>query len=73
MIKILFFIYFAIGFAIYLYVKQSIDAIGMDTLLKMFGQDEQIPKTDFNEFGPQLIMFLVCLTLWPLFFLKQDI
>lgn len=73
MIKILFFIYLTIGFAIYLYVKQSIDAIGMDTLLKMFGQDEQIPEIDFNEFGPQLIMFLVCLILWPLFFLKQDI
>lgn len=73
MIRILFFIYLTIGFAIYLYVKQSIDEIGIDTLVRMFGQDEKIPEIDFNAFGPQLIMFLVCLTLWPLFFLKQDI
>ena len=72
MLKILFFIYLTIGFVIYLYVKQSIDSIGIDTLLKMVANDnDPIHKVDFNKFGPQFMLLLICLFLWPLF-LRQD-
>lgn len=71
-IKIVFFIYITIGFAIYLYVKQSIDSIGMDTLLSMLtNETDPIRKVDFNKFGPQFILLLLCLLVWPMFF-KQD-
>jgi hypothetical protein len=72
MFKTIVIIYLSIGFIFYLYLKNAMDTIGMDNIIRMFDEDHPGRKIDLNDNTSQFIFFIISLLVWPLFFINNN-
>ena len=61
----LFFTYVAIGFLFYTLILYLIYNIGIDNI-KSITDDEDIKNLNFESFSTNLILFILCVFLWPI-------
>lgn len=72
MFKTIVIIYLSIGFILYLYLKNVMDTIGMDNIIRMFDEEHPGRKIDLTDNTLQFLFFIISLLAWPLFFINNN-
>lgn len=72
MFKTIVIIYLSIGFILYLYLKNVMDTVGMDNIIRMFDEEYPGRKIDLTDNTLQFLFFIISLLAWPLFFINDN-